>query len=235
MISKQAFILLPSRLLLFLLFQLIIALILDSFENSSRYWLVSASLTNFVSIALLVYLFKIEGLRFQDIFRFEHKHLKKDILLFLGIALICMPLVFLPNYFLSICLWDDAEIPYGMMFQPISLPLVYVLLFVFPVSIAFAELATYFVYIMPRLKSAFKTKWLAVLLPVLFLSIQHITLPFLPDAKYIVYRALMFLPFALLIGITLYFRPRLFPFFAILHGLLDLGTVFVLLEISGGF
>ena len=59
---------------------------------------------------------------------------------------------------------------------------------------------------------------------VLFLSLQHITLPFIPDLKFILYRGLVFLPFAALIGIALYKRPTLFPYFAILHGVMDMGT-----------
>jgi uncharacterized membrane protein YhaH (DUF805 family) len=168
------------------------------------------------------------------LFRFNKTSLKKDILLFLLITLVCGPVVFLPNYYLSIWLWGDFAIPYKMMFKPISLQLVYILLILFPITIAFAELATYFGYVMPRLKDHLKKKWLAVLFPVLFLSAQHCTLPFIPDFKFLLYRLLMYFPFACLIGITLFKRPGLFPYFAIMHGLLDLGTVIVLLEISKG-
>jgi hypothetical protein len=226
--------LLPSRLLLFLVSQLCIALLLSSFEQSANYLILSASMTNILSIFALIYVFKLEGLRFFDLFRFDKTSLKKDILLFLGITLVCGPIVFLPNYYLSIWLWGDSAIPFNMMFKPISLPLVYVLLILFPITIALGELATYFGYIMPVLKEHLKRKWLAVLFPVLFLSAQHCTLPFIPDLKFLLYRLLMYFPFACLIGITLYKRPRLFPYFAIMHGLLDFGTVIVLLEISKG-
>lgn len=224
--------LLPSRLLLFLIFQLLIALLLKSFEQSAKYWILSASVTNLLSITALIYVFKLDGLRFLDLFSFNKSSVKKDILLFLGIALVCGPIVFFPNYYLSIWLWGDSAIPYNMMFKPIPLSLVYVLLILFPITIAVGELATYFGYIMPMLKEHLKRKWLAVFFPVLFLSVQHCTLPFIPDFKFLIYRLLMYFPFACLIGITLYKRPKLFPYFAIMHGLLDFGTVIVLLEIS---
>lgn len=227
-------ILLPSRLLLFLIFQILIALFQNSFEQSAKYWILSASVTNILSITALIYVFKLDGLRFFDLFNFDKTSFKKDILLFLAIALVCGPIVFLPNYYLSILLWGDSAIPYNMMFKPIPLPIVYFLLIIFPITIALAELATYFGYIMPVLKEHLKRKWLAVLFPVLFLSAQHCTLPYIPDIKFILYRLLMYLPFACLIGIILYKRPRLFPYFAIMHGLLDFGTVMVLLEISKG-
>ena len=82
------------------------------------------------------------------------------------------------------------------MFCPIESWMVYVLMVAFPITIVFAELATYFVYVMPRLQSRIKSKWFAILLPVLFLSIQHCTLPFIPDFSFILYRGLVFLPFA---------------------------------------
>ncbi|MFO7668796.1 MAG: hypothetical protein R6W31_03975 [Bacteroidales bacterium] len=226
-------VLLPSRLILFLVFQVIIALLAGSFVESQKYWLLSASATNIVSILILVILFKSEGKNFFQMFRFNRARFIKDIPLFLGLTVLCGPVVFLPNYFLSIWLWGDVSIPFNMMFQPINLPLVYILLFVFPVTIAFAELATYFVYIMPRLREHFSKKWISVALPVLFLSIQHCTLPFIPDFSFIAYRGFMYLPFACVIGIALYFRPTLFPYFAVLHGILDFGTVMVLLSNAG--
>jgi hypothetical protein len=74
-----------------------------------------------------------------------------------------------------------------------------------------------------------RPRWMSVALPVLFLSLQHMTLPFIPDLRFILYRGLVFLPFAALIGIALYRRPSLFPYFAILHGLMDMGTAFMFL------
>ncbi|MCA1741965.1 MAG: hypothetical protein LC630_05805 [Bacteroidales bacterium] len=216
--------LLGSRFLLFLIFQAVIAFILSSWIRSEGYWLLSATLTNLVSITILWFLFRREGLSYSGLFRFSGVTFKKDILIFLGLVLLCGPVVFGPNYLLSAWLWDDPAISYEMMFRPVDKWLAIVLLFAFPVTIVLAELATYFGYIMPRLSGVVRQKWLVVALPVLFLSLQHMTLPFIPDLKFILYRGLVFLPFAALIGIALYKRPTLFPYFAILHGVMDMGT-----------
>ena len=216
--------LMGSRLILFLLFQCIIALIVSSWSRAEGYWLLVATLTNLVSIAVLWFLFMREGLSYLGLFRFNRITLRKDILVFTGLVLMCGPVVFGPNYLLSKWFWGDPAIPYEMMFRPVEKWLSILLLFAFPVTIVFAELATYFGYIMPRLKEGLGSKWLAVVLPVLFLSLQHMTLPFIPDLKFILYRSLVFLPFAALIGIALHRRPTLFPWFAILHGVMDLGT-----------
>lgn len=216
--------LLGSRLTLFLLFQGLIALLVSSWSRSEGYWLLAATLTNLVSIALLFYLFRSEGKNYLSLFRFDRLTYRKDVRVFIMLALLIGPVAFVPNYLLSKWLWADPAIPYEMMFRPVEGWLAIIMLVAFPVTIVLAELATYFGYIMPRLMGGLRSKWLAVALPVLFLSLQHITLPFIPDLKFILYRGLVFLPFAALIGITLYKRPTLFPYFAILHGVMDLGT-----------
>ena len=218
------FALLGSRLVFFLFFQAGMALLLKSWEASQKYWLLTATLTNLVSISLLIFLFKREKGNFTSLFRFNRVSLRKDVLIFTGLCLLIGPTAFFPNYFLSHWLWENAEVPLTMMFQPIEKWLLYLLVLTFPISIVFAELATYFGYIMPRLERQLKRKFLALLLPVLFLSIQHCTLPFIPDVSFIAYRGLVFLPFALLLGISIKYRPTLFPYFAILHGLMDFGT-----------
>ncbi len=221
--------LLVSRMMLFLLFQSLIALAMGSWSRSEGYWLLTATLTNIVSIFFLVRLFRAESRNYLEIFRFRGDAFKKDILIFLGLTLLCGPVVFGPNYLLSGSLWSDPEIPFELMFRPIEKWLAILLAITFPVTIAFAELATYFGYIMPRLRAGFKSGVPELLLPVLFLSLQHMTLPFIPDLTFILYRAVVFFPFALLIGIAIYRRPSLFPYFAILHGIMDFGTAVMFL------
>ena len=223
------YLLLISRLVLFLAFQAIIAFLANSWEASEKYWLLTATLTNLVSIALLFLLFKREGKIFLSIFSFNRASLKKDLLFFSGLALLSLPLIFAPGYFLSLIIWGDPDVPTELMFGPIQKGLVYFLMIGFPVTIAFAELATYFGYIMPKLKKQLKIKWLAVFLPVIFLSVQHSTLPFIPDISFIIYRALVFLPFAALVGIALFYRPSLFIYFAVFHGIIDFGAALMFL------
>jgi len=227
------YVLLSSRLILFLFFQVLIAIVVNSWEASQKYWLLTATMTNIVSIILLIILFKQDGTDYIRIFSFNKTNVKKDLFIFLGLVILTVPIVFVPAYLISIVIWGDPNIPTAMMFEPIEKWLVYALLIAFPLTIAFAELATYFGFIMPNLKNKLNTKWLAPLLPIIFLSIQHCTMPFIPDLNFIVYRGLMFLPFSILVGLSIYYRPSLFPYFVILHGLLDFGTASMfLLEIQ---
>jgi membrane protease YdiL (CAAX protease family) len=221
--------LLFSRLLLFAFFQGVIALLLQSWKVSEAYWLHTATLTNIVSIILLVVLFKREGVRYLSIFRINQRERRKDILVFLGLVLLSIPLVLAPSLLLSQLLWGDSTYYHQLLFRPIPVYHVYLLMVAFPVTIALAELAIYFGYILPRLKQQMKTGWLAVLLPVLFLSAQHCTMPLIFDAKFILLRGLMYLPFAAMLGIALNKRPTLLPYLAVLHGLLDAMTVMMML------
>ena len=105
-----------------------------------------------------------------------------------------------------------------------SLPLwaAYASLVLFPLTQGMAELASYFAYSMPRLESRGMRPWLAITLPALALSLQHIAVPLLFDARFLLWRGLMFLPFAFFVGIVLHWRPRLLPYMAIVHVLMDL-------------
>jgi hypothetical protein len=59
--------------------------------------------------------------------------------------------------------------------------------------------------------------WGAVAASAGFISQQHATLPLLFDGRFILWRAGMFLPFAVLLAIALRWPPRLLLYLAIVH------------------
>jgi hypothetical protein len=65
----------------------------------------------------------------------------------------------------------------------------------------------------------------------LFLGLQHCFLPFIANGGFLLWRALMYLPFALYAGLMLKLRPTLMPYFAILHVLMDLSALGVYLTL----
>ncbi|RPI87094.1 MAG: hypothetical protein EHM41_06220 [Chloroflexi bacterium] len=73
---------------------------------------------------------------------------------------------------------------------------------------------------------------LPVLLPALMLGFQHIAAPFVVDARFIAWRGLMFIPFAFAIGIILHWRPRLLPYAAFIHVLMDLSFATMFLSVG---
>jgi hypothetical protein len=62
--------------------------------------------------------------------------------------------------------------------------------------------------------------------------LQHLTAPLLFDARYLLWRALMFLPFAVWVGLVLRWRPRLLPYLAAVHVLMDFATALMLLPVA---
>ena len=140
----------------------------------------------------------------------------------------------LPGLLAGQWIFGSSQAANDLLIQPLPLWAAWVGLTVFPITIAFAELPFYFGYLMPRLEKLSEKKWLAILLPVLFLGAQHITLPLIFDSRFIFWRLIAFMPFALLLGLVLHWRPRLLPYLMIVHGLMDMATAVLVLLVSMG-
>lgn len=224
-----------SRSALFLIFQGLIALIhfaagnTNAWDESARYWTFLPTLANGVTLYLLIRLFRAEGKRFWDILRFSRQTWKKDLLWFILFSVAAMPLVDAPRVPLAALLFGDAAIATDMLFRPIP-TWAFVLSFLFPLTMWFSELPLYFGYCMPRLGEQINS-WLAWLIASFFLAAQHMFLPTILNGGYFLWRFGMFLPFALITGLALKFRPALLPYFVIVHSLLDITTVLVYLMI----
>jgi hypothetical protein len=229
---KKLFILLSVRLFLFLLFQIFLALFFSSWKESVKYWVLSASLTNITCIVLLAYLYHQNNISFFSIFRFQKANWRGDLFWFVIILLISMPIAIIPSLALSKLLWGNTEYYHQVLFQPLNRTLVCCLLIVYPVSTGLTELVTYFGYIMPRLKGYFKSQWIVIALPVLAFSLQHCTLPLVFEIKFIFFRGLMYLLFAIFYGIALYKLPSLLPWLAILQVHIYILPMSMLLNIS---
>ena len=224
--NKPWFMLL-SRSVLFLSFQALFTLILwltgryTTWQDAARWWPVGVFLTNLVCVYLLAALYKKEGKRFSDVFRVNKPTIKSDLLALLLIFPVIGALGFLPNLLLGRWLFGDSLIALRMYIQPLPLWATIAAVFLFPVTQGLAELPTYFAYSMPRIESQTGNSWLAVGVAGFFLSIQHVFAPLVFDYRFILWRGLMFLPFALAIGILLKWRPRLMPHMALIHILMD--------------
>lgn len=219
-----------SRSILFLAFQALLALYYtlsgqtNSWEKAAALWVLTIIPANLVSIYLLVRLYRAEGKRFLDLFHFSRTTLKKDLLWFFSSSLVGLPLAALPLSNLALLIFGDSMTPINMMFRPLP-TWALILGILFPLTIAFAELTTYFGYVMPRLAVQLKNSWLAWLLSSFFLAAQHIFLPFLLDGKFMLWRLGMFLPLALFLGLLIKLRPQLLPYLAIVHALVDVATL----------
>jgi hypothetical protein len=227
---------LVSRTLSFAVFQVLIAAALsltDStapWSDSAGWWTFSALFTNLVSIIFLFWLFRREHKRYFDFLSFSRQTMWKDVGITFLTMTVLLPLSIFPNRWLAIWLFGSNEIAFSLFFRPLPLwaGLISIL---YPITIAFAELPTYFGYAMPRLEKHFGNGWLAWGLASFFLAFQHSTLPLILDWRFMLWRVGMFLPLALLLGLCLKIRRQLFPYFMIVHALLDMTTVAILLTL----
>jgi hypothetical protein len=86
------------------------------------------------------------------------------------------------------------------------------------------ELALYFGVVMPRLsRRRFPSLW-PVILPALMLGLPPLAVPLVLDLRFVTWRALMFLPFVLGAGVLFHWRPRLLPYMAIVHVLINVSV-----------
>ena len=228
---------LASRLLLFAGWQGVIAFVYsllgvqNSWDASAAWWTVTATLTNIVCIILLVRLYRREDLRYWDIFRFQRETVKSDLPVVAGLAVLSSVAATVPNILLAGWLFGNSQAVVPLYFRALPLWAILPTLVLFPVTIAFAELPTYFAYAMPRLEQQIGG-WAAVLISALMLAFQHVTLPLIFDTRFIVWRLFMFVPFALMVALIMKWRPRLLPYLVIIHGLLDLSAAWMVLSAS---
>jgi len=235
-ILKRALFLLPIRLLLFAGIQAIFALgffifgINEPWNASANWWPIIVGLANLVCLVILLFYYRTEGESFWSLFRFHKESVGKDLLILLGFLVLAAPLSYLPNILLGKLLFGDPNATLELFIRPLPMWAVYVSIVFFSVTQGIVEIPTYMLYIRPRLEKGGMNRLLTVLLPTIFLSAQHIAVPLLFDGKFILWRLLMFLPFALLVAIMIKTRPRLMPYVAIVHILMDASTGLMLLQ-----
>ena len=107
------------------------------------------------------------------------------------------------------------------MFRPLPEWAIVTTAVVFPVSIALSELPNYYGYVMPRLKVLTGAGWKIVVLVGVAHAVQHVTLPLLFDARFMLWRFGMFLPFTVFVACLVNCRPSLLPYLMSIHALLD--------------
>jgi hypothetical protein len=225
------------RPVLAVLFQAILAALFlaagstAAWRDAADWWLATFALVSVVNLVVLRWLLHREGGRLRDLYRPSADRLAD--LKWAGVALLLAgPIAFIPNLALAALLWSSPEVGSDLIFRSLPVLAAVTLVVAFPVVHAMAELPTYFGYVMPRLAVLVDSRWQALLVTALVLSLQHIALPLLFDWRYAVWRALMFLPFALLIGFVVMRRQTSLPYLVVGHALIDASLPILVLLVS---
>jgi hypothetical protein len=227
-----------ARLFLFAGIQAIFALIFyiskvpNAWETSANWWPLIVGLSNIICLYLLINYFKADGKNYWNLFSIVRPTIKQDLLNMLRLLALIVPIAFLPNILLGKWLFGDSLTSLNMIVRPLPYWAAIISILLFPFTQGLVEIATYFSFVMPQFEKQGMRPWLALGLPVLLLSLQHIAVPLLFNFHFILWRSLMFLPFALLLGIIMRWRPRLLPYLAILHILMDISLPIMFLGVA---
>ena len=230
--------LLFGRTLLFLGMQALFAFGLavggatQAWSASAAWWPFGVTLVNLICLAVMIFTIRREGGSYGALFRIEHAQLKSDLIVLAVVLLIMAPVSYLPNVLLANALFGDAQVALGLLVQPLPLWAAYCSVVFFPITQGLVELPLYFLYALPRLRRQGVPDGVALVLAVLMLGLQHLAIPFWFDIRFITWRALMFIPFALLVGIVLRWRPRLLPYLAVVHILMDMAFAALLIGVA---
>ena len=231
----RPWLMLVIRSVLFLVFQATIGLFYLNnhpstlWDNSAAWWPVTIILTNIICLILLIHFYHQEGRRYWDLFQVDRQYIKKDLLVMLGFLVLLGPVGFLPNILSAQLLFGDPQMALDLLVRPLPLWAALFSFLAFPLLQGIVEIPTYMLYVLPRLEKQGVRPWLAITLTGFFLSAQHVFAPFIPDVSFITYRLVMFLPFAFLIAIVMRWRPRLMPYIAIVHVLMNLSIAVMFL------
>lgn len=229
-----------GRTIMLALAQLIVALgfalagSTTPWANAIDWWLINVTLANGVCLAILLALFRAEGRSYWELFAVRRTGIGRDLLILVGLGLLLGPVSMGPNLWLAGWLFGDPQAVSVFLFRPLPTWGVYVSAVVFAVSQGLVELALYFAYVMPRLSGTpdAAPAWWAWALSATLLGLQHVAAPLHFDARYLIWRGLMFMPFAFLVGAALRLRPQLLPYLAIGHALMDFSFGLMLVPLS---
>jgi hypothetical protein len=227
-----------ARSALFLAFQALIALVYllrghpAPWAASVAWWPLAIALTGAVNLALLARLLRAEGSSYREMVRFRGGEVGKDLLWLLGLLVVSAPLSMLPSQMLATALFGSVEVASALYIRALPLAAAAALMFLMPLAQGLTELPNYFGYCRPRIERGSGGALLAVAVTVGMLAAQHMFAPFIPDARFLLFRGLSFLPFALVLAVGLRWRPRLLPYMMVVHFLMDVGTGWFILAAS---
>ena len=217
--------LLPVRSVLFLLIFIVGAAVVGKqVSEISSWWSIAATAVNIVTILLLLVYARRRGQTYLEMVNLRRGTPKKELIIMVVISLAVasggMNLAGLICY---------GKMPYypGAIVEPIPLWLAVINMLLLPVTTALAEDGLYLGYGV----NGIKNDKAAVIVPAFFYTLQHCFIPLVPEARFIIYRFISFLPLTVIFCI--YYRRKRNPLpVMIAHTLLDLATASIILVTS---
>ena len=219
--------LLPARSIIFLLMSLVCAYLTNrQLEDISNYWSVAASIVNILTIAVLMLAARNENSSYREMITYSkgQSDPKKTILFSVMTIIIGMGGMYIAGL---ICYGTIMPAVSLKMIAPVPPAIAVINVLVLPVTTALAEDGLYLGGGVGHIRN----KYLSVIIPAFFYTLQHCFIPTLFDVRYIVYRFLSFLPLTVIF--CLYYQKKKNPLPAMAgHALLDLAMAMSILATS---
>jgi len=219
-----------ARSILLVASQALVALILVAHHHASPWreagywWTVYGTLVDIGCLIGLRHFTRREGIRLRDLFGPVHLRSGRDIFLGLGYFALIFPF-FLIGGFLAQHLFygSSPQNPGAYVFQAHAMPLwatIYSLTLWWMIWSPTEE-ATYQAYALPRFQALTGRTSIAFLIVGVLWAAQHSALPFIPDARFLLFRSLAFLP-GVLVAMTIYWRTRRLAPLIVAHWPMDI-------------
>lgn len=200
----------------------------QSLQDISQWWTPLFSLLNILTILLLGFICKNEGIRFRDLFLSNDKKttLRETLLIILMMMLVGIGGMIL----FSIAFYQSVP---TFLIHPLPIWLAMINLILLPLTVVFAELPLFFGYSMRKIEESTGRKGFAAAYVIFFYALQHSFIPLILDFRFMLFRFFSFLPLMILLAF-LYGRSKKLTGIMIGHGVMDFATAIQILLASLG-
>jgi membrane protease YdiL (CAAX protease family) len=195
-----------------------------AWHEAGRWWTVYGTVVDIGCLIGLRIFTRKEGIRMRDLIGPLRLRGGRDVFLGLGIFLLVFPCIVGGSMLAQRLLYGSLETATSVYLTQLhALPL---WAFVYSVTVWWVissptEEAIYQGYALPRLRALTGRTWIAMAVVGFWFAAQHALLPFVPDAKYLLFRFLQFVP-AVLILMIIYLRTRRLGPLILAHWCMDI-------------
>ena len=180
---------------------------------SAAWWPFAAIVANLVGLALLRGRAAAEGVRLSELVVGDGFRMRDAAAFALALPLIAAAAVAAP-WAWGVLVWGDVSVGLAVLASPLPTWAAWIALLLYPLSMAAVDLPTY-AYAQARIRGG----TLATLVVGAALGVQHVALPFLPAWTFVEWRALMWVPYGVVMVGLLGRRLHWLPWLAVAHGL----------------
>jgi len=204
-----------------------------SWNAAAKWWTVYGTLVDVGCLALMAAYTRKEGIRLRDLIGRVRLRWGRDLWLAAGIFCLAFPF-FIPGA--RVATWLSYGGGQPPLFPGLLVARVlprWAVVYTFAVWLLIwspTEEMTYQGYVLPRLATLSRRRWIAVTIVSFWWALQHVFLPFVLDWKYVVWRFVAFLP-SMVVMTLLYLKVRRLPPFFLAHWSMDIIAIFMTLKV----